>query len=789
MNSPRVPGHELIQRIGSGGMAQVWMARRRGREGMSKVVALKFPTSDHEETLRLFAREARLSALLSHSNIVQVFDVGETEEGRPYLVMEWVDGLNLAQLISGWRRAKVLLPIGVCTFVAAELLKALDYAHNLRNESGPLQIVHRDISPQNVLVSISGEVKLTDFGIARASLDETAGVVVRGKLRYMPAEQLLGRRVDKTADLYAVGAILWELLAGRPFRGDAGEEALYSAALNGEIPKVDRGDLPMVIEALIEGLLAHEPTQRIGNAKEALALLYKAPQDPAAAQVLEAACRSLIGVQGPRSGIVDAIVDTASPSQSAPVRAARSASASGAAAAVRAGLSAPHAAARSASNPSSQSTGGMPAMGERPGPAIGGEEVVADATQTLAAPMSEAQTLVQTPPRRESAGRTPRAFDGDPNSQRGRSDLVERGGEFDPDSSGGATVTRHRPASASQSAAMLAAPASNASLSASPSSSSSSSSNLSSSSSLRALDDAATSRQSGVLRAESSDRHRVAPAVSIVARGGDASAPSPGWLMPLLLGGVGVAIVLLAWNLAIAGGAGRSEREQASDGDAREGVPQAGAGELLAGADRGGTTPSDAPPGDAATGVATVSDATGTAQNADEELRGNELAGAGALASPPLASPPSDAAAGQAHEDAATPSSVLADGVAATLPASTLGDGGNAPPSGPNEPPQGDTVSASSPGQSGGNTKSSASKVEVTLANGDFKTAYVRIGKREYVLEPRLATQLSTGKHKFSVRADPQSAWAAAGTVELEKGKKYKLIMRDGPPHVEVVEL
>ncbi|HRI06947.1 MAG TPA: serine/threonine-protein kinase, partial [Nannocystaceae bacterium] len=222
----RLADYELIDRLGSGGMAEVWMGRRIAGEGVYKAVAIKVLPAQRvgdERYRRMFNEEARISFLLSHSNIVQVFDLGQSD-GQAFLVMEWVDGVNLAQLAELTRSRRIAVPDGITAYVIGEVLQALAYAHTLTHEGRPLAIIHRDVSPQNVLISVSGEVKLADFGIARVAHDETSGLFVKGKLRYMAPEQLAGQSRSPAVDLFAVGAMLHELLDGARFR-DGDDEA------------------------------------------------------------------------------------------------------------------------------------------------------------------------------------------------------------------------------------------------------------------------------------------------------------------------------------------------------------------------------------------------------------------------------------------------------------------------------------------------------------------------------------------------------------------------------------
>ena len=204
-------------------MAEVWVARKSLGAGATKVVAIKL-IADHyvgdERYARMFRTEAELAASLSHANIVQVFDEGE-DDGRSYLVMEWVDGLNLLKLgavlalLDEQRRFRII------AYIIGQLLHALHYAHSITSADGhPMGVVHRDVSPQNVLVSNHGEVKLTDFGVAYYNIEESSGIHVKGKVRYMSPEQLSGQTRAPTVDLNAVGALLHELLDGKKFRGE-----------------------------------------------------------------------------------------------------------------------------------------------------------------------------------------------------------------------------------------------------------------------------------------------------------------------------------------------------------------------------------------------------------------------------------------------------------------------------------------------------------------------------------------------------------------------------------------
>jgi hypothetical protein len=217
--------YQLLNRLGQGGMAEVWKARLNGPGGFQRTVVIKriLPhLAADPNFVNMFMSEARLSARLSHGNIVQVFEFGE-ENGEHFLAMEFVHGRDLASLIREHRPLGPLPP-GLCAYVAREVCRALAYAHSLTDDDGrPLRLIHRDISPSNVMIGFDGAVKLLDFGIAKAlseSGDGTQTGTLKGKFGYMAPEQLEGQAFDHRADLFAVGVVLHELLAGkRLFKG------------------------------------------------------------------------------------------------------------------------------------------------------------------------------------------------------------------------------------------------------------------------------------------------------------------------------------------------------------------------------------------------------------------------------------------------------------------------------------------------------------------------------------------------------------------------------------------
>jgi serine/threonine protein kinase/tetratricopeptide (TPR) repeat protein len=275
--------YRLLERLGEGGMAEVFKAKSFGVEGFEKVLVIKriLPKlAEHPKFVDMFVHEAKLAVRLSHANIVQVFDLGRVDHptGEPtsyFIAMEYVPGLDLASVLTRCRRQKRDVPLGMAVFVAAEMAKALDHAHRRRDEqSRPLGIVHRDISPQNVLVSWEGEVKVTDFGIAKAidsivdeSRDEAQGRV-RGKLAYMSPEQSRAQPVDGRSDIFSLGTVLYEMLTGtNPFTAPTSFETLRRVQAS-EYPPMElyRPDVPKGVADIVGKMLARDPKDRFSDA-------------------------------------------------------------------------------------------------------------------------------------------------------------------------------------------------------------------------------------------------------------------------------------------------------------------------------------------------------------------------------------------------------------------------------------------------------------------------------------------------------------------------------------------
>ncbi len=265
----------VYERLGVGGMATVHRALERGIEGFERMVALKrlLPhLAEDASFIKAFVREAKLASLLNHVNIVQIFELGRV--GTEYFIsMEYIDGRDIRRILRHARKVTGPPPINITVGILLQLCDALDYAHNKGDEEGqPLKLVHRDVSPSNVLVTSAGHIKIIDFGIAKAQSSQlrTQTGRVKGKLAYMAPEAITGKELDARSDLFAVGVIAHELLTARPLFASKNE---YQTLL-----KVQRGDImppstfnqacPPELDAIVLGALARDPDQRFGSATE-----------------------------------------------------------------------------------------------------------------------------------------------------------------------------------------------------------------------------------------------------------------------------------------------------------------------------------------------------------------------------------------------------------------------------------------------------------------------------------------------------------------------------------------
>ena len=268
--------YRVIEKLEAGGMAEVFRAESEGLQGFKKQVAIKrvLPhLSEKKKFISMFLDEARLCAQLTHSNCVQVFDIGVGDNAY-FIVMEFVDGANLKSVAENLKKKHGRdMPLEVSAFLAAEICKGLDYAHNLKDSSGvDLHIVHRDMSPPNVLITKYGEVKIVDFGLAKASsqLEKSEPGIIKGKFSYLSPEAALGQDVDPRTDVFAVGIILWELLTGkRLFLGDTDFQTVKQVQ-EAKVPSVrsHNPQVPPELERVVNKSLARDPKERYQTARE-----------------------------------------------------------------------------------------------------------------------------------------------------------------------------------------------------------------------------------------------------------------------------------------------------------------------------------------------------------------------------------------------------------------------------------------------------------------------------------------------------------------------------------------
>jgi TonB family protein len=267
--------YTLLERIAVGGMAELYKARMRGVEGFQKTVAIKriLPhLTDNAEFVEMFIDEGKLAAQLTHPNIAHIYDLGKIGSDY-YIAMEFVEGKDLRSTLNLARKKGTPLPMGLALLIAARLASALDYAHRKRDFDGrELGLVHRDVSPQNILLTSEGDIKLVDFGIAKAvsKASQTQMGALKGKLQYMSPEQAWGRPVDGRSDIFSLGAVLFEMLTDqRLFSGDS-EISVLEAVREGKIraPREVNPAVPPEVDAIVMRALRVEPEDRYATAGE-----------------------------------------------------------------------------------------------------------------------------------------------------------------------------------------------------------------------------------------------------------------------------------------------------------------------------------------------------------------------------------------------------------------------------------------------------------------------------------------------------------------------------------------
>jgi serine/threonine protein kinase len=266
-------------------MASVWVARLKGKHGFEKLVAIKtiLPKYASDERFQqMFLDEARIAAGIEHTNVAQILDLGE-EHDVLYLVMEWVDGDSLSKLMRLVEKKKDSIPSGVVCRILADVCGGLHVAHELRGADGkPLGVVHRDVSPQNILVSTKGVAKLIDFGIAKAKdrlSGETSAGLLKGKVQYMAPEQALGQPIDARADIWAVGAILYHVFTGKPAYDGDNQLAQLHQLTSGKPPLPLPASVPAAVGDVIKKCLSFKPESRFATAADLQRAIERAMLD------------------------------------------------------------------------------------------------------------------------------------------------------------------------------------------------------------------------------------------------------------------------------------------------------------------------------------------------------------------------------------------------------------------------------------------------------------------------------------------------------------------------------
>jgi serine/threonine protein kinase len=309
--------YEILGRIAVGGMAEIYRGRAVGDEGFEKPVAIKriLPAYANDASfVSMLVTEARIHASLSHKNIVQIHDLGISEEGEYFIVLEYVDGRDLGALLDMLSRTPspngrtLRLSDAVALYIMIELGEGTHFAHELRGPDGqPLGLVHRDISPSNVLISYAGEVKLSDFGLAKRRTDHSVMGSLKGKLAYMSPEQARSSTLDRRSDVFALGAVLYEMLTGRRLREITDDVEGWRQVASGLVPSARpyRPDLSPALEHVLTRALASDPRDRfddaralVAAAREALAGVSRAPTSEEAE--LQALLKTLLPPGTPR---------------------------------------------------------------------------------------------------------------------------------------------------------------------------------------------------------------------------------------------------------------------------------------------------------------------------------------------------------------------------------------------------------------------------------------------------------------------------------------------------------
>ncbi|MHB8878051.1 MAG: protein kinase domain-containing protein [Myxococcaceae bacterium] len=311
--------YQVLTRLSVGGMAEIFLALAADNAGIRMPVTLKriLPElRELDEFVKMFMDEARISAALSHRNIAQVFELGQ-DEGELFIAMEFIPGQSLTSLLQACRRAKRPVPLGFAAMIGRDLCRALDFAHHFTQRGEPSPVIHRDVSPNNVMVTYTGQVKVIDFGVAKAkgSLSRTSTGAIKGSHGYMSPEQARGAPLDPRSDIFSAGVVLHELLTGRPLFLKDSELLTFRGILRDEIrtPISQNPGVPRALSDVVMKALDRSPSARFSTAAEMAgaietsipALLYREEQ---AAEVMGELfaerlkqTRALIELAGPQA--------------------------------------------------------------------------------------------------------------------------------------------------------------------------------------------------------------------------------------------------------------------------------------------------------------------------------------------------------------------------------------------------------------------------------------------------------------------------------------------------------
>lgn len=311
----RFGAYRIERMLGRGGMAEAFAAVRSLGEGVTQRVCIKrlLPGSDADpELMRALLAEARIGAALRHANIVSLLDHGEVE-GSPYLALELVEGVDLRRLLRELARTGETMPWPTVSELAFALGHALDFAHAASPDGSLLGVLHRDVSPSNVLLGVHGEIKLADFGIARftAETHATRTGLLKGKVPYMAPEYVAGGSFDARCDLFALGVTLHECLVGeRPFDGRNDAETLERILAGKRIPLARRSvDAPDALVQGVDALLAHDPRDRPATARAFVASLESVAPPVSARRSLALAVRRLVDGVAREASVAEAEVE------------------------------------------------------------------------------------------------------------------------------------------------------------------------------------------------------------------------------------------------------------------------------------------------------------------------------------------------------------------------------------------------------------------------------------------------------------------------------------------------